>query len=199
MANTDIARGLVPVSYRNGAPYNGAANVYYVPASDGTALFTGDPVAPVNAGSETKGIPTVTRATAAGGNYLMGSVVGIVSHGDPAVTVQFSTVNYRAASTEMYVLVADDPNLLFEIQEDGVGGAMGVGAPSRNVDMVAGTGSTATGWSGFELDSSTLDTTNTLQFRIHRPVDRVDNDSTLTNAKWLVSINLHHFNYTTGI
>ena len=199
MANTDIARGLVPVSYRNGAPYNGAVNVYYVPATDGTALYKGDPIAPVNAGSETNGIPTVTRATAAGGNYLMGCFMGLATHGDPAVPIQFGDVNYRVASTERYILVADDPDLLFEMQEDGVSGAMGVGAPSRNVDMVAGVGSTATGWSGFELDSDTLNTTNTLQFRIHRPVDRVDNDPTLTNAKWLVSINLHHFNYTTGV
>ena len=199
MANKDIARGFVPVQYVSGLPYTGAANVYYVPSSDGTALFVGDPVIGVNAGSETNGIPTVTRATAAGGSYILGIMVGVVGHGDPAVALQSQDEQYRPASTEKYILVADDPFIMFEAQEDGTGGAMGVGAPNRNVDMVAGSGATSTGLSGFELDSSTLATTATLQFRIHRPVDRVDNDPTPTNAKWLVSINLHSTRNATGI
>ena len=44
MANTDSPFGLKPIRHRNGAPYNGAANPYYIPASYGTALVIGDPV-----------------------------------------------------------------------------------------------------------------------------------------------------------
>ena len=61
------------------------------------------------------------------------------------------------------------------------------------------TGVNATGVSGWMLDSSTLNTTNTLQLRIHRPVARSDNDPTLDYAKWLVSINLHSVRNLTGV
>jgi len=199
MANSDIARGLIPVAHRSGAPYTGAANVYYVPSSYGTALFIGDPVIHVNNSADAAGIPTVARASAGGGAYILGVMVGVASHGDPNVALTRDLPRYHQASTEGYILVADDPDLLFEVQEDGVGGAMGTGAAGRNVDVVAGTGSTTTGYSGFELDSNTLNTTATLQMRIHRPVERVDNDATLTNAKWLCSINLHSVRNATGV
>ena len=199
MANASIARGLIPVRYRSGAPYSGGDNTYYVPSTDSTAIYIGDPVKPVTAASDANGIPTVTIATAAGGTFILGSVVGVVSAGEPVVAQTRDKTVYRPASTAAYVLVADDPDLLFEIQEDGVGGAMGVSAGSRNVDLIAGTGSNNSGYSGWMADSSTLAVTATLQLRILRPVERADNDPTLTLAKWLVSVNLHNARSTLGI
>ncbi len=104
------------------------------------------------------------------------------------------------------MLVADDPNLLFEVQEDadgaGTGAPMGVGVVGRNASLIAGTGSAVTGWSGWQLDSSTMNTTDTLQLRIVAPVLRADNDQTLAKANWLVSINVtkhqYFFNATIG-
>ncbi len=199
MANPNTARGLIPVRHRNGAPYNGSGNTYYVPATYATALFIGDPVIGVTAASDAAGIPTVARAAAAGAAPILGVVVGFVSAGDPPVTRTQDKAVYRPASTESYVLIEDDPDILFEIQEDGIGGAMGVGAPGRNVDLIAGNGSTATGYSGWMADSSTLAVTATLQLRIVAPVQRADNDATLTLAKWLVAINLHQFRAVLGI
>jgi len=199
MANPNLARGLIPVRHINGAPYNGAANLYYVPSTYGTALYRGDPVIHVTDASDANGIPTVARATAAGGAYMLGVMVGIAMGGDPVVAFTDEAVQYHAASTAGYILVADDPDLLFEIQEDSVGGVMTVGAAGRNADLVAGTGSATTGYSGFMLDSSTLNTTNTLQLRIRRPVVRTNNDPTLDYAKWLVSINLHSSRNLTGV
>lgn len=181
MANSNAPTGFRPVKYRSGAPYNGAANMYYVPASDGTALYIGDPV--IIAGSaDANGVATVTRATAAGGNSLTGTVVGIV----PSPTI---TTKYRPASTAAYVLVADDPNLLFECQEDAVGGALAAVDVGLNADMIAGSGSTVTGLSGFQLDTSTKATTATLQWRIEGFAPRPDNEIG-ANAKVLVRINL---------
>jgi hypothetical protein len=201
MANANIPRGLIPVRHRNGAPYNGAFNIYHVPASDGTALFIGDPVVVVTNASDANGIPTVTRATAAGGNFFSGAVIGVVSAGEPMVTRTRDSAVYRLASTLAYVMVADDPDLLFEIQEDSVGGSMAVGAASRNVDLVAGTGNTNSGYSGFMADSSTLAVTATLQLRIYRPVERADNaiSASDTLGKWLVYINLHTARQALGI
>lgn len=199
MANANIARGLVPVRYRSGQPYNGARNVYYVPSTYGTALYIGDPVIMVTATADANGIKVVQIATAAGGAYTLGPIVGMAYAGDPPIGVTRDMPLYHPASTGQYVHVADDPELLFEIQEDGLGGAMGVGAGGRNVDLIAGTGSTVTGYSGWMADSSTLQTTNTLQLRIEGPVKRADNDASLTLAKWLVGINLHSKRNTSGV
>lgn len=199
MANANLARGFMPAMHRNGAHWNGAYRVYYVPSTYNTALYIGDPVIIVTASTETLGIPIVGIATAGGGAYAIGSVVGVMTGGNPAVPVLQSSNVYHPASTAGYVAVADDPDLLFEAQEDGLGGAMGIGCVGRNVDMIAGTGSTTSGYSGWMLDSSTLQTTATLQMRIVYPVIREDNDPTLTLAKWLVSFNLHSLRNTSGI
>lgn len=195
MANPNVAKGLIPVRYRNGQPYLGAFNVYYVPASDATALFIGDPVKGVTNSSDANGVPTVTRAAA--GNTIIGSVVGVMSYGQKT-RLQSDPV-YRAASTEAYLCVADDPELMFEIQEDDVGGAMAIGAGGRNADFIVAAGNTTSGYSGVMLDSSTMAVTNTLGLRIHRPVDRADNVVGGGTLKWLVSINLHAFRAPLGV
>lgn len=182
MANTNAPGGLKPVRYASGAPYNGAANVYYVPASDGTALFFGDPVIIAGSG-DAVGVPSVTRATAGSAGRITGVVVGFV----PSATL--NPYGYRPASTAAYVLVADDPNLLFEIQEDAVGGALAVTDIGLNADLVAGSGDTNTKQSGFQLDTSTKATTATLQLRIDSFQQRADNEVG-ANAKVLVRINL---------
>jgi len=199
MANLDAAFGLRPVRHANGQPYTGGGNMYYVPSTYGSNIFVGDPVIAVTDDADAAGIQRVTLATAGATNYALGVVVGVANAGDPAVPVTRDQPVYHQASTAGYVIVADDPDMLFECQEDGVGGAMGVGAVGRNVDLVAGTGSTVTGQSAWELDSNTLGTTNNLQMRIVAPVERTDNDPALTNARWLVKFNLHSLRNLTGV
>ncbi len=197
MANANVPRGLYNPRHRNGAPYNGGGRIYHVPASYGTALYIGDPVIIVTDASDANGIQTVARASAGGGAYAIGAIIGMASRPE-AVWTQDKGL-YRPASTLGYVLVADDPDLLFEIQEDSVGGVMTIGAVGRNADLIAGSGSAVTGWSGFQLDSSTLQTTNTLQLRIVDALRAPDNDPGDTYAKWLVSINLHSLRNLTGV
>jgi len=182
MANSNAPTGLTPRRYRNGSPWMGAARLYYHPATDSTALFIGDPV--IIAGSaDADGVPTATRATAASAGRITGVVVGF----QPDATL--NAAGYGAASTAFYVLVADDPALLFEIQEDSVGGALAATSVGLNADLIAASGSTTTKASGFMLDSSTAATTATLQLRIVELQRRADNEIG-TNAKWLVAINL---------
>jgi hypothetical protein len=182
MANSNAPTGFTPVRYKSGAPYNGAANVYYVPSSDGTALYIGDPVIIAGDG-DTDGVPTATRATAGSAGRITGVVVGF----RPSSTIVAN--GYRAASTAEYALVADDPDLVFECQEDAVGGALAAADIGFNADMVSGSGSATTHKSGFQLDTSTKATTATLQLRILGFVQRPDN-AIGANAKVLVSINL---------
>lgn len=183
MANTDSAFGMRPVRHRSGACYTGACNTYVVPASDATALFIGDPV--VKAGSSSGKYATVTRATAGATNQITGVVVGFVP------TPSIVSNGYRLASTLATVLVADDPGLLFEVQEDSAGGSVAAGSIGLNANLVAGSGNTYSHLSGFELDSSTAAADATYQLTIHGWADRADNAEASTNSKLLVSINLH--------
>lgn len=187
MANADSAFGLRPVRYLSGAPYNGAANRYFIPASDiDTAAFIGS-VVRLTGGADADGIPVVT-GNVSSGNAVVGVVVGVVP-----VTAD-STI-YRVNSTARYVLVADDPNLMFEVQEDSVGGALAATAAGATC-MLAGftTGSAFTGLSGIELDSSNVSETSDTDddVRIISLVQRPDNEIG-AHAKWLVRLNVHQY------
>lgn len=193
MANTDNPFGLRPVQHRNGAPYTGACKPYYIPAAYGTALFIGDPVVitgAVNtaavkapgAGSFPIGaLPVVAKATAGDGNAITGVIVGFAA-GDYI---------YNPASTERVVFVADDPDLVFEIQCDGTLTPADVGYNA--VLIYTTSGSTVTGRSGVELDTTSdvpaADASN--QLTIRGFVNREDNDMAAAYAKVLVTINQH--------
>lgn len=190
MANSDNAFGLKPVRMADGSPYNGSCEMFFVPSSDGTALYIGDPV--VKAGSaDSAGIATVTRASA--GGPITGVVVGFVPDGTTDM------VGYRAASTNAYVLACTNPDVLYEIQEDSGGAALAAADIGLNASVVAGTGNAYTRRSGFELDSSTAASTDTLELKIMGLVPRADN-AIGANAKVLVKINDHtDSNATAGV
>ena len=184
MANTDNARGLSLARAQGSAGYTGGANKYYVPTSDGTAIYLGG-VVKLAGSADADGVPSVTGNVTAG-DVLVGVVVGVESDTRESTT-------YRAASTERYILVADDPNAVFEIQEDSTGGALAATSVGLNASLAAITsGSTTNGRSTMELDSSTAATTATLDLSILRLVPRADNEIG-TNAKWQVRLNNHQF------
>lgn len=181
MANPNSPYGLRPVRERDGSPYSGAANTYYVPASDGTALFIGDPVILAGSADTAGTAPTVTRATAGATNRITGVVVGFQP--SPA----FVPYGYRPASTAMYVLVADDPYIEYAIQAD----ADGIAADQvgLNANLTAGSGSTATKRSGFILDGTTPADDVTYQLRILGLEPQINNEVG-AYADVLVRINL---------
>ena len=192
MANPDTPFGLRPVRYISGAPYNGAANVYSAAAGDGTAFFIGDPVVASGTSQTINGSVYRDVDQAATGDVITGVVVGVIPE------TQDSTV-YRAASTLRRVLVADDPDLLFEIQEVSGGTALTANDAGLNANFVVAAGSTTTGMSNVELNNSGEATTNTLDLHIVDLVNRVDNEIG-EHAKWLVRINRHQFsNQVAGI
>lgn len=178
MANANTPFGFKPVKTKGGH-MTGATEIMYVPSSDATALYIGDPV--LKAGSaDANGVASATRAAAAGA--ISGVVVGFL----PDATGNMP--KYRAASTACYIVVCTDPAMIYEVQEDAVGGALAAADVGLNADIVAGSGSNITGLSGFQLDTSTKATTNTLPLKILGFVQRPDNVIG-ANAKVLVSIN----------
>jgi hypothetical protein len=206
MANANVARGLIPYAMLWGQKYNGSFNTYFVPASYGTALYVGDPVDIVSSSNDANGIPAVQLGVV--GSPLLGVVVGIINGGDMgninAVTRDLPV--YHPASTAQYLAVCDDPNVLYEIQDDASSQAT---APKlfagKNASLVSGSGSTVTGYSGWQMAASTVATTNTLDLKIMRPLQQPDNTigtaaNTNMNAKWLVKLNNSRFaNLIAGI
>ena len=138
-----------------------------------------------------------TVAQCAAGDAVRGVVIRFGDN--PYIMVHPDTPNrtYRPASTAMYCLVVDDPNVIFEIQEDSVGGALAAVDVGLSADIVVGSGSTANGKSGMELDSSTKVTT-AATCKILRLIDRESNDLG-DNAKWEVLIAEHEMKLATGV
>lgn len=198
MANVSRVNGFRPVKYLNGASWNGQANLYFLPSGNATNTFVGDLVKldgtgdTAAAGGQARGITSVVQAAAT--NAVIGVIVGFVP--DPT---NLNTPQYRAASTGRYCWVADDPNIIFEAQEDADGGALTAADVGQNVNVIVGTGSTTTGASAMQVDSSTINTTATLPLRIMGFSTRVDNEVGVANAKVLVKINNHQLGSSTGV
>lgn len=192
MANTDNAAGARPVRHRNGAAYNGSFRTYSIPTGDGTALYIGDFIKLAGTGQTINGrvLNDITRA--ATGDVIAGVVVGVKPDTQ-------ESLRYRAASTVREIYVADDPDLLFEIQEGSSGTALTANDIGLNIDFVVAAGSTVTGLSGTQLNNATEATTNTLDLHLVEPAKRPDN-AIGYSCKWLVTINRHQFaNQVAGI
>jgi len=190
--------------------YAGKVNIYFQPASDATALAQGDvvklvatSVAPTtqttNLYYPVAYLPTITRITATT-DVPIGVVVGFLA--DPA-NLQYA--NYRLASTDRYVLVADSPVAEFENEINGAYTYNTLVGLNISPKIGAITVVTNVALSNMELDGTTALGTSTLMFRVKRYVQRVDNQVDTTSpaaAKVIVQFNTHQYlpgGNTTGI
>lgn len=198
MANNDAPFGLRPVRHRNGASYNGAVNAYYVPSTYATALFVGDPVVKTGTantsqvgGFQPGTLPEVNKASAGDTNAITGVIVsfGTASPNDDDKV-------YNPASTERIVYVADDPDLVFEIQADGTLAETQVGLNA--VLIYTNSGDTNTGLSGAELDTTSdvpaADASN--QLTIQRFVNRTDQE---VGANSVVEVKINNHTEAHGV
>ena len=207
MANVNKPSGFTPVQYLNGSPWNGQARLYSIIATYSTALYIGDPV--VSSGTaDANGIPGINIG--AGANALRGVIVGLFDSGSATAPVGGSSSGfssnpnlvYRPAShaNVWYAMVADDPNLIFEIQEQSSGTALAATDVGLNNISVSGTGNGFV--SGWLLASATVGspaTTNTLQLRLLGLVQKPAGTNVFgAYAKWLVQINVHELSHGLG-
>lgn len=194
MANIDSPNGFKPVRYLGGHPYNGAHNLYHKLSTTNEAMFIGDPVqlsgtaalaGEVVNGRDIEGMPGIVEAAVS--TDVVGVIVGFLPNPDALGT------NHSPALTEAIVMVADDPYLVFEIQEDSVGTNFAAVDVGRNVDTIAMTdGNTTTGTSAMELDSSVTSVTTTAMCQLLRLVPKVGN-AIGTNARWEVRFVEHSY------
>jgi hypothetical protein len=192
MANNNAPFGLRPVRSLSGQVYTGATRTYSVPAGDGTAIYLGDAVKLVGTSQIINGSSYPDVAQAASGDVIVGVVVAV----DPATR---DSLTYRAASTQRTLKVADDPNLLFEIQQTNSGTALNANDVGLNANLTVTAGSAITGYSGSVISNASEATTNTLDLKIIDLVDRADNDigssvsSGTVASRFLVRINRHQY------
>jgi hypothetical protein len=191
MANNNAPYGLKPVGM-NGEPWYGQGRMVNFLSSYGSAVYLGDPVVPTGA-TDAFGVPVVTLATAGASNTIAGAFLGNCN--GPAgsgVTLLQSSSIYRVASVASYAFITDDPNQLFSIQEDSNGGAIAAAnAGYANGNLVAGSGgSTSTGLSSWQLQSSSVGASNsTYQVRVIG-LDRGPDNAIGNYARWIVRLNL---------
>ena len=153
MANVDAPHGFRPIRHKNGAPYNGSCNLYYIPSTDATNTFIGDAVIICTTATKnmtSDGAPYVQQAAATNEN-----IVGVVVGFQPATNAD--TV-YRAGSTARYCYVAPADDIVYEAQVSGYFSATQVW---EYADIVVGTGSTITGLSAMEVNSASATTAAT--------------------------------------
>ena len=109
-------------------------------------------------------------------------------------------ITYRPASdpSVWYAAVVDDPNVLFEIQEESNGTALAADQIGLNTISLAGSGNGfVSGWLLRSASGATPNTTATLQLRLMGLVQRPGNEFG-AYAKHLVQINVHELGHGTG-
>lgn len=208
MANSNRPSGFKPVQYLNGATWNGQARIYSIAASYGTALYIGDPVIS-SSSADANGVAGIAIGAETGA--LRGVIVGLGNTG--GTTAQQSgqttlanfinpTITYRPASDPniWYAAVVDDPNVIFEIQEESNGTALAATEVGLNQIGASGTGNGfISGWQLSSYSGATPNTTNTLQLRLLGLAQYPTGTNVFgAYAKWLVQINVHELGHGLG-
>lgn len=177
------------------------ARRYEVDSGYGTALFPGDVVTLVTAG-------TVQAASAGGADLILGVVAwatyvsgGVRVYGSyiPASTTYSPTT--RFSKNASYVGVWDDPEIEYVASVSTVASAATLGAAlGANADILATAGDTIYRRSNHQIDGSTINT-GTLRFRIVDIMRDPAQDNTAVNARAIVRIDegFHPFMSQAGI
>ncbi len=189
MANVSRPNGFRPVKHLNGSPYNGQVNIYEIVAGDNTATFVGDLVK-ADGGTATDVYPTAVRGGTSGevtSGLFLGVIVGFVV--DPT---NLNTPQYRAASTKRLALVADSPDLIFEVMDGGTVPCT-LTLIGNNTGFMATAGSTTTGVSGMTTGTTAPTTSSALPLKIMGIKNSPDNESAAANQRLLVMINQHYY------
>lgn len=181
MANDDsiAARGgLIPVQFPFGQYKK---NLYRLTTSATAAVFFGQPM-DLDANGR-----VVPAGMAANSNTILGAVVGFLDTnkaGLPSAMTSLSQGSYLPANTDAYVIVSDDPDQEYYIQEDTGGSALAEGNIGNTalITYRTSSGSTTTGWCTAEFDRSTVGTATGNNLVLIGLQDYMNSDG--TNNSW---------------
>ena len=191
MTNLDRPRGLTPVRMITGAPWNGAVNIYWHDGDNASAIYKGSLVVSgalmalgpaENPRFEGVVIAKEQAVDIVGVAWTFGTTPQIAAQVD-----NLNAPNYCPASTDMYIGVIDDPNVIYTIQDSSLLAVTDLGLAFDTTSNPSG--STVTGRSSAELQSSGFGAAAG-QLQLLRMVNRPDNEL-LVNADWEVRIHQH--------
>lgn len=155
MANINTPRGLSPVGTLTGAAYNEQGRLYAI-ANDAANTYAIGDVVKVAGGSDANGVPYVTKW--ASGDVPVGVIVGIrvadPSNSLEGVTLALNQIYLGLNAGTRYVYVVDDPNVVFQVESDSTGVA--VGDVFSNADLTVTANQTSLAMSS-PLSSTVLD------------------------------------------
>jgi len=160
MATSATPNGAEPVNTLSASgSYTGKVRHIKIASGYGTAIFYGDFVKLVAAGTLEKA--AVTTSVVAG---TVGIFVGC-SYTDPSTSQMTFNQQFPAstAASDIMAYVVDDPKLVFKMQGDEAIAQTGLG---NNISAVSTAGSTSIGRSKNALDGGSIATTNTLPLRV---------------------------------
>ena len=160
MATSATPNGAEPVNTLSArGSYTGKVRHMKIASAYGTAIFYGDFVKLVAAGTVEKA--AVTTSVVAG---TVGIFVGC-SYTAPSTSQLTFNQQFPAstAASDIMAYVVDDPKLVFKMQGDEAIAQTGLG---NNISAVNTAGSTSIGRSKNALDGGSIATTNTLPLRV---------------------------------
>jgi hypothetical protein len=209
MANVNRPQGLKPVKSLIAGDYDGRGNVYHIISTDATySYYVGDVVQLTGTG-DANGIPGIEKFTpndAAGGSGINGAgpvgvimAIGTSASGpwiNPSDLTKISAPITKAQ--DYYALVADDPFLIFEVQEGGSGTALAATAIGLNCNLSYTANQTTGYWSTTILDNASEVATIGLDVRL-MGLAQVTGNAFGYYARWNVMLNSHAYKMTTGI
>ena len=185
--------GFQAINRVDGMPYAGQTRLIPIASTYNTAIYAGDLVKIVAAGTIEKFTGTTTGSPS--GVFVGVQYVNSVSQFTPAQYYPGTSV------TEAFAIVVDDPLAAFKVAVTNVSSVMSSAARAAvgsNMSVLAGTGDAATGNSGASVLAGSEATTAGLVVRV---IDTVDETKTAadTFVEIIVKINLHQYNNTTGV
>jgi len=192
--------GLKPVNLIGGQVFAGSTRLMEIASGYATNIFYGDLVKRVSDGTIEKDTGTTT-ATPCG--VFLGVSFTNASTGQVQQQQFYPASTAIKSGTQIFAVVADDPDTLFEVVSCSSGttvAAMGKSAIGNNIALIQNAGSTITGNSAVAIDEGTQDTTSSLPIRI---IDVVRDTATGADAfvEFIVKININTHQYTnpTGV
>jgi hypothetical protein len=198
--------GLKPVNLIGGLPFAGSTREVKLSTNNTAAIYNGDIIQLTSAGNPQSLSATPTAGTTSG---IIGVCLG-VRYVNPA-TKQPLWGQYLPANaitggyTEVYVIVADDPNTIFQVQGSAAYGTLtnsAAGAVGKNVALGNFGGSVTTGNSSVNAvvgaNGASLALTATLAMRVIGTVAGTELD---LFPEMLVKFNAttHSYNFATGV
>ncbi len=141
--NANKLMGFRPVGLLGASNYDGRGRVYAIPAANVNALYVGDPVSAIAGADATYLLPCIDKGAI--GGTCVGVILALSKQpqglGPWVDPTNLNNIPFRPAgaqANQWYALVADDPNIIFEGQEQAAGGAgvnFGAAAASKNANF----------------------------------------------------------------